>query len=87
MGVGRQHEPSALFPDLDETEVTRVLERDGIYCGLRIQSEIVQAIHAFAETNPCFGNIDQNMPFLCAIATRSNGRADVRCSSVTIWIK
>jgi hypothetical protein len=71
-------EPSALFPDLDETEVTRVLERDGIYCGLRLQSEIVQAILAFAETNPCFGNIDQNMPFLMRDhdkVERSLGRA------------
>jgi hypothetical protein len=71
-------EPSALFPDLDETEVTRVLERDGIYCGLRLQSKIVQATYTFAETNPCFAMIDQNMPFLMRDhdkGERSLGRA------------
>lgn len=52
--------------DADAASVVDAIRRDGFSAGLRLPSEAVAEIRAFAESRPCYGCMDRRMPFLPA---------------------
>lgn len=52
-----------LFPEIDIESVVSGLKRDGLYLGINLPPNIVEAVISFANTQPCFGNRDPRYGF------------------------
>lgn len=67
-----------MFSGIDARQVAQGLREDGIFTGLQIPEELHREIRQFAETTPCFGNFDRQLPFLApshAEAEKTYGRS------------
>lgn len=55
---------TSMFGDLPAATIAEVIRRNGIFTGLRLPTDIHEAIGRFARETPCFGNFERRLEFL-----------------------
>ena len=68
----------SIFKDLNVEEVVSALKTDGLYAGLELPQNIVEDVQQYAMNTPCYGNRDENLPFLFA----EKGQAEAKFQKV-----
>jgi hypothetical protein len=69
---------SATFPDVSVDEFVAVLKRDGLAPGLTLPDDIARGVRAYADSRPCYGNLNKSWGFMLRDRAAAEERAGTK---------